>query len=109
MKLTKEQIQKIYSDAVRNMSLSTHLLEKSMFEAYLSGLNAKLLKVKSAESEKQQQTIQWMLSWLSRQYYLNTINIVQSRMITDLENMIVKLEFEKEELLKENINLKQNI
>lgn len=107
--LSDKQIEKIYRDAVRDMSLSSHLLEKSMFESYLNGLFVKAAKVKGSEAEKQLQTIEWMLDWLSRQSYINTINIVQSRMIADLENRIVKLEYEKEQLLKENINLKENI
>lgn len=109
MKLTNEQIQKIYSSAMRDISSTSHFLEKSAFESYLTAMFIKVVKIKTIEAEKQLQTIEWMQNWLERQTNINLINVIQSRMLLTYEKQIVKLEFEKEELLKENINLKQNI
>lgn len=107
--LSNQQIEKIYNDAVRDMSLTTHLLEKSEFEMYLTGLYVKLSKLKSSEAEKQLQMVEWMQRWLNKQRYINTINIVQAGLINELNNQVVKLEYDKQELINENVKLKENI
>jgi hypothetical protein len=107
--MTHFDLEKIYRQAKNDLQSSPHLLEKSAIESYLGGLLNKLIMTKTPEAEKQEQTVRWMLAWLERQSNINLINIIQVKMINELERQLVQLRVDNESLLTELQKVKTNL